>query len=107
MVLPFLGFPVNVRKILFVLSGACVAVLAYLFYVERKSRNRKANPKTTDDVEMIDNNYFDAKPKMIRFPRRKTTDGIKMTKEKNVVNDMNTNNLAEKPPEDTSSYAGN
>ena len=37
-VLPFLGFPINVRKVLFLLTGLAVMYLAYLFYLEVKAR---------------------------------------------------------------------
>lgn len=37
--LPFLGFPNNWRKILFLLTGLCIIYLAYLFYKQNKKEN--------------------------------------------------------------------
>ena len=36
--LQFLGFPIALRKIFFVLTGLAIMYLAYLFYLEVKSR---------------------------------------------------------------------
>jgi len=40
-ILPFLGFPNIGRKILFLLTGLAIIYLAYLFYLEVKSRLAK------------------------------------------------------------------
>lgn len=41
MVLPFLGFPNNWRKVLFLITGLAIMYLAYLFYLEVKARLSK------------------------------------------------------------------
>jgi len=50
-VLSFLGFPNNVRKILFLLAGFAIMYMAYLFYLEVKARAAKdiTNSKTFVD----------------------------------------------------------
>jgi len=40
-ILPFLGFPNNWRKILFLITGLAIMYLAYLFYLEFKVRLSK------------------------------------------------------------------
>ena len=40
-ILPFLGFPNNWRKILFLITGLAIIYLAYLFYLEVKVRLSK------------------------------------------------------------------
>jgi hypothetical protein len=53
-ILPFLGFPTNWRKALFVITGVAIVYLAYLFYLEVKARLAKDinNSKTfVDNVE--------------------------------------------------------
>lgn len=49
--LPFLGFPNNWRKILFLITGLAIMYLAYLFYLEVKVRSSKYinNSKTFVD----------------------------------------------------------
>jgi len=37
-VLPYLGFPNNWRKVLFLLTGLALVFLAYLFYKQAKAR---------------------------------------------------------------------
>lgn len=47
-VLPFLGFPVNWRKILFLITGLSIMYIAYLFYLEVKIRlSKDANQSKT------------------------------------------------------------
>jgi len=50
-ILPFLGFPVNFRKVLFLITGLAIMYLAYLFYLEVKTRLAKdlGNSKTFID----------------------------------------------------------
>lgn len=50
-VLPFLGFPDSWRKVFFLITGLAVMYLAYLFYLEVKSRLAKDvnNSKTFID----------------------------------------------------------
>jgi len=53
-ILPFLGFPTNWRKGLFVVTGIAIMYLAYLFYLEVKARLDKdiSNSKTfVDNIE--------------------------------------------------------
>jgi len=53
-ILPFLGFPINWRNILFVITGIAIMYLAYLFYLEVKVRLDKdvSNSKTfVDNIE--------------------------------------------------------
>lgn len=54
-ILPFLGFPTNWRKGLFVVTGIAIMYLAYLFYLEVKARLDKDvnNSKTfVDNIEV-------------------------------------------------------
>lgn len=54
MVLPFLGFPNNWRKALFIITGFAIVYLAYLFYLEAKVRlNKDASNSETfvDNIE--------------------------------------------------------
>lgn len=53
-VLSFFGFPSNWRKVLFLITGLAIMYLAYLFYIEIKSRIAKDvnNSKTfIDNIE--------------------------------------------------------
>lgn len=55
LVLPFLGFPSSWRAILYVITGISLIYLAYLFYLEAKSRLMKINDNQTktfiDNIE--------------------------------------------------------
>jgi len=53
--LPFLGFPNNWRKILFVLTGFAVMYLAYLFYLETKVRIARITNQSKNFVDNIEN----------------------------------------------------
>ncbi len=53
MVLPFLGFPSNWRKVLFFATGVAIIYLAYLFYLEVKARlakNEEHNKTFVDNI---------------------------------------------------------
>ncbi len=52
--LPFLGFPNNWRKILFIITGLLLIYLSYLFYLETKRRLRKASSDTGNFVDSMD-----------------------------------------------------
>lgn len=54
-VLPFLGFPNNLRKVLFILTGFAVMYLAYLFYLENKERLAKIINHSKNFVDNIEN----------------------------------------------------
>lgn len=54
-ILPFLGFPNNWRKILFVLTGLAVMYLAYLFYLETKARIARITNQSKNFVDNIEN----------------------------------------------------
>lgn len=54
-ILPFLGFPNNWRKILFVLTGIAVMYLAYLFYLETKARIARITNQSKNFVDNIEN----------------------------------------------------
>lgn len=51
--LSFLGFPNPVRQILFVLTGLAIIYLAYLFYLEVKSRLAKDSNQSKTFVDNI------------------------------------------------------
>lgn len=52
MILPYLGFPNNWRKVLFFVSGLAIIYLAYLFYLEAKVRLSKI---INQDQNFVDN----------------------------------------------------
>lgn len=47
MILPFLGFPNNWRKIFFVIIGFALVYLSYLFYKQVKARQPNNNQSKT------------------------------------------------------------
>ncbi|ETB63697.1 TPA: hypothetical protein DIC38_03120 [Candidatus Nomurabacteria bacterium] len=51
--LPFLGFPNNWRKILFIITGLLLIYLSYLFYLETKRRIKKTREDTENFVDNI------------------------------------------------------
>lgn len=51
-ILPFLGFPNSWRKALFIITGIAVIYLAYLFYLQTKSRLLKI---IKQDKNFVDN----------------------------------------------------
>lgn len=51
-ILPYLGFPNNWRKVLFLVSGLAIIYLAYLFYLETKARLSKI---IKQDQNFVDN----------------------------------------------------
>ncbi len=53
MILPFLGFPLSWRQILFVLTGLALMYLAYLFYKQAKSRQEKEDNRSKTFVDNI------------------------------------------------------
>jgi len=52
-VLPFLGFTNNWRKVLFFITGLAIVYLAYLFYLEVKNRLSKDNNHSKTFVDNI------------------------------------------------------
>ena len=52
-VLPFLGFPNNWRKILFVITGLALIYLANLFYLEVKARIAKVDSRSKTFIDNI------------------------------------------------------
>lgn len=54
-ILPFLGFPNNWRKILFILTGLAIMYLAYLFYLETKARIARITNQSKNFVDNIEN----------------------------------------------------
>lgn len=55
MVLPFLGFPESWIKIFFIITGLAIIYLAYLFYLEFKSRLSKNDDQGEIFVDNIEN----------------------------------------------------
>lgn len=53
-VLPFLGFPNNWRKVLFLLTGLALIYLSYLFYLEYKARLSKDSGQSKTFVDNIE-----------------------------------------------------
>ena len=53
-ILPFLGFPINMRKVLFLLTGLAIMYLAYLFYLEVKVRLAKDVNQSKTFVDNIE-----------------------------------------------------
>ena len=61
MILPYLGFPNTWRKFLFIVSGLAIMYIAYLFYLEYKSRVSRdsSHAKTfTDNIEKREQNVI-------------------------------------------------
>jgi hypothetical protein len=52
-VLPFLGFTNNWRKVLFFITGLAIVYLAYLFYLEVKNRLSKDSSHSKTFVDNI------------------------------------------------------
>jgi hypothetical protein len=52
-ILPFLGFPNNWRKVLFLITGLAIMYLAYLFYLEVKVRLSKDSNNSKTFVDNI------------------------------------------------------
>lgn len=52
-ILPFLGFPNSWRRVLFVITGFLLLYLAYLFYLETKSRLLKVDNRSKTFVDNI------------------------------------------------------
>lgn len=53
-ILPFLGFPTNWRKVLFIITGIALIYLAYLFYIEVKARISKIDTSSKTFVDNIE-----------------------------------------------------
>ena len=53
MILPFLGFPNNWRKVFFLITGLAIMYLAYLFYLEFKNRLSKEENNSKTFVDNI------------------------------------------------------
>lgn len=53
MILPFLGFTNNWRKILFFITGLAIVYLAYLFYLEVKARLSKHNDHNKTFIDNV------------------------------------------------------
>ncbi|QQR50186.1 hypothetical protein IPF86_03855 [Candidatus Nomurabacteria bacterium] len=47
--LPFLGFPITIRKILFVVTGFGIALIAYIFY-KRSLRRRSTSMRSVKEI---------------------------------------------------------
>ncbi len=54
-VLPFLGFPNSLRKVLFAISGIALVYLAYLFREENKARLALLNKENQTMDPFVDN----------------------------------------------------
>ena len=89
MILPFLGFTVNIRKGLFVFTGLMISLISYLFYVEKKARIRN-NKSSIERPAMDETESFIARPKSIRLSRKKTRENL--NKEKFEIRDVYNNN---------------
>jgi len=56
MILPYLGFPSNWRKVLFLITGLAIVYLAYLFYLETRTRLSKIIKQDKNFVDSIEEN---------------------------------------------------
>jgi len=53
-ILPFLGFPNSVRKVLFFITGLAIMYIAYLFYLEVKARMSKNADRSKTFVDNVE-----------------------------------------------------
>ncbi len=53
-ILPFLGFPNNWRRILFILTGLALVYLAKLYYLEVKARIARVDTRSKTFVDNIE-----------------------------------------------------
>lgn len=73
MVLPYLGFPVGIKKILFTVTGFVIVSMSYLLYVEKKIRiSKKANTPLHVTSPLNEDVYSEVQ-KRTHIPRRRTT----------------------------------
>lgn len=53
LILPFLGFSINSKKVLFVITGFAILYLGYLFYLEARNRLLKISDHSKTFVDNI------------------------------------------------------
>ncbi len=63
-ILPFLGFPTNWRKALFFITGLAIIYLAYLFYLETKTRLSKFIKQDESFIDNIEDEENNPKPEI-------------------------------------------
>jgi hypothetical protein len=64
MILPFLGFPNNWRRILFFITGLALIYLAYLLYLETKSRLAKMGRQDKNFIDNIEDKKNNQTPEI-------------------------------------------